>query len=88
MVADLSWQYLPGYFSLWGGSQVQLANGNIEFDLNAPLTAPAPNVASEVQEVTQTSTPELVWKMDIPVPMYAYRAYRVPSLYPGVTWQY
>jgi len=27
--------------------------------------------------------------MDIaPVPLYAYRAYRVPSLYPGVTWQY
>jgi hypothetical protein len=88
MVADLSWQYLPGYFSLWGGSQVQLANGNIEFDLNAPLTGLAPNVASEVQEVTQTSTPELVWKMDIPVPMFAYRAYRVPSLYPGVTWKY
>jgi arylsulfate sulfotransferase len=88
MVADLSWQYLPGYFSVWGGSQVQLSNGNIEFDLNAPLTAPGPNVASEVQEVTQTSTPQVVWKMDIPVPMYAYRAYRVPSLYPGVTWQY
>jgi len=88
MVADLSWEYLPGNFSLWGGSLVQLANGNIEFDLNAPFTAPAPNVASEVQEVTQTSTPELIWKMDIPVPMYAYRAYRVPSLYPGVTWQY
>jgi len=27
--------------------------------------------------------------MDIlPVPLYAYRAYRVPSLYPGVSWQY
>src|SRR5882762_315761 len=88
MVADLSWQYLPGYFSLWGGSEVQLANGNIEFDLNAPVTGLAPNVASEVQEVTQTSTPELVWKMDIPAPMFAYRAYRVPSLYPGVTWKY
>jgi hypothetical protein len=88
MVADLSWQYLPGFFSVWGGSLVQLANGNVEFDLNAPLIAPGPNVASEVQEVTQTSTPQVVWKMDIPVPMFAYRAYRVPSLYPGVTWQY
>ena len=88
MVADLSWEYLPGNLSVWGGSLVQLENGNVEFDLNAPFVAPAPDVASEVQEVTQTSTPELIWKMDIPVPMFAYRAYRVPSLYPGVTWQY
>jgi len=89
MVADLSWDYEPGgLFSQWGGSLVQLANGDIEFDVNAPLVEPGPNVASEVQEVTQTSTPQVVWKMDIPLPMFAYRAYRVPSLYPGVTWQY
>jgi hypothetical protein len=45
-------------------------------------------VVSEVQEVTQTSPPIVVWKMDILFPMSAYRAYRVPSLYPGVSWQY
>jgi hypothetical protein len=88
MMANLDWEYAPGLFSNWGGSINQLANGNIEFDVNAPLAPPSPNVASELQEVTQTSTPELVWKMDIQVPTYAYRAYRVPSLYPGVTWQY
>jgi len=87
-VADLTWSYAPGLFSNWGGSISQLANGNIEFDVNAPLVAPNPNLASEVQEVTQTSTPQLLWKMDIPLPTNAYRAYRVPSLYPGVTWQY
>jgi hypothetical protein len=88
-VADLSWQALPGYLSVWGGSVSQLPNGNVEFDMNAPGQFPITNVASEVQEVTQTATPQLVWKMDIgPVPLYAYRAYRVPSLYPGVTWQY
>ena len=87
-VADLLWTDLPGLFSVWGGSINQLANGNVEFDLNAPILPPTPNVASEIQEVTQTSTPEVVWQMDIsPIPMYAYRAYRVPSLYPGVTWQ-
>ena len=64
----------------------QLANGNIEFDLNAPENPPASNVASEVQEVTQTATPTVVWQMDLPLPMNAYRAYRVPSLYPGVSW--
>ena len=89
MVADINWALAPGLFSVWGGSINQFANGNIEFDVNAPALPPNPNVASEIQEVTQTSTPEVVWKMDIsPIPMYAYRAYRVPSLYPGVTWQY
>jgi arylsulfate sulfotransferase len=88
-VADLAWQALPGYLSIWGGSVSQLPNGNVEFDMNAPGFPPIPNLASEVQEVTQTSTPQIVWKMDIlPVPLYAYRAYRVPSLYPGVSWQY
>jgi arylsulfate sulfotransferase len=88
MVANLLWYDLPGYFSEWGGSINQLANGNIEFDANALAVPPIPNIVSEVQEVTQTSTPTIVWKMDIPSPMDAYRAYRVPSLYPGVSWTY
>jgi arylsulfate sulfotransferase len=88
MMANLEWAYAPNLFSNWGGSISQLLNGNIEFDVNAPLTPPDPSIASEVQEVTETSTPQLVWKMDIQLPTFAYRAYRVPSLYPGVTWQY
>lgn len=86
MVANIIWQDLPGLFSLWGGSINQLENTNVEFDLNAPFPAD-PTFASEVQEVTQTATPQIVWKMDIAA-VNAYRAYRVPSLYPGVTWQY
>jgi arylsulfate sulfotransferase len=86
MVANLLWADPLQYFGVWGGSINQLANGNIEFDLNDPAIPPSANVASEVQEVTQTSTPQVVWKMDIPVPTYAYRTYRIPSLYPGVTW--
>jgi arylsulfate sulfotransferase len=86
--ADLGWAYAPGLFSNWGGSINQLANGNIEFDVNDPLELANSSIASEVQEVTQTATPQLVWKMDILTPAYAYRAYRVPSLYPGVNWQY
>jgi arylsulfate sulfotransferase len=89
MVANLQWAYQPGLFSEWGGSINQLENGNVEFDVNSPLFPPYAGVASEVQEVTQTSTPQVVWKMDFtPVMNTAYRAYRVPSLYPGVTWQY
>jgi arylsulfate sulfotransferase len=87
-VANLLWSDSPGYYGTWGGSINQLPNGNIEFDANSLLFPPSPNIASEVQEVTQTSSPEMIWKMDIATPMYAYRAYRIPSLYPGVSWQY
>ena len=87
-VANLDWEHAPGFFSIWGGSINQLPNGNVEFDLNAPLIPPNPTVASEVQEVTKTTPASVVWQMDVPLPMNAYRAYRVPSLYPGVTWDY
>lgn len=91
MVADLAWDMLPGpyNFSPWGGSINQLNNGNVEFDLNAAILPANPNVTSEVQEVTQTPNAQVVWKLDVLSPtQYAYRAYRVPSLYPGVSWQY
>lgn len=89
MVADLEWADQQTLFGVWGGSINQLANGNVEFDLNAPLIPPFAGVASQIQEVTQTANPQVVWQMDItPVTANAYRGYRVPSLYPGVTWQF
>jgi hypothetical protein len=89
MVADLAWDTQPGYYGVWGGSINQLGNGNIEFDINSLAPPPTANLASEVQEVTQTSSPQIVWKMDlVSATLNAYRAYRVPSLYNGVTWQY
>jgi arylsulfate sulfotransferase len=88
-VADLAWTDSPGLYSLWGGSLNQLANGNVEFDANAPVVPPVANAASIVQEVTQTAPPQVVWQMAItPGTSNAYRAYRYPSLYNGVTWQY
>jgi hypothetical protein len=88
-VANLFWADPLPWFGVWGGSINQLENGNVEFDLNAPQNPPAPNVASQIQEVTQTSPPQVVWQMQIsPSSQTAYRAFRVPSLYPGVTWQY
>jgi arylsulfate sulfotransferase len=87
--ADLAWANAPGYYGTWGGSINQLTNTNVEFDANALLVPPGPTIASEVQEVTQSSTPQTVWKLDIsPATATAYRAYRVPSLYPGITWAY
>lgn len=88
MVANLLWDDLPGYYGTWGGNINQLPNGNVEFDLNAFANPPIANVVSEVQEVTQTSTPEIIWELYVPSPTNAYRAYRIPSLYPGVAWQY
>lgn len=86
MTADLEWDDLPGYYSIWGGSINQLENGNVEFDINSPFTANP--IASEIREITQTSTPQTVWQLDFGLPYTAYRAYRVPSLYPGITWKY
>lgn len=85
MSADLVWDNLPGYYSIWGGSINQLENGNVEFDINSPYTSNP--IASEIREVTQTANPKVVWQLDLALPYNAYRAYRVPSLYPGVTWK-
>jgi arylsulfate sulfotransferase len=82
-VATVVWQDAPGSYSFWGGSINQLPNGNVEFDMSAP----SPEiVGSRVLEVTQADTPQVVWQMDIQKG-HAYRAYRISSLYPGVSWK-
>ncbi len=89
MTAGLMWADSPGFYGNWGGSIQQLANTNVEFDLNSASPSPNGDAASEVQEVTQQPTPQVVWKLDIsPTTETAYRAYRVPSLYNGVIWAY
>jgi len=80
--AALQWQYLPGFFSFFGGAINQLSNGNVEFEMSAPFT---PALGSRVMEVTQTATPQVLWQMDIGGG-YSYRTYRIPSLYPNVSW--
>jgi arylsulfate sulfotransferase len=81
-VANLLWQYLPGYFSFWGGSIDVLSNGDVEFDSSDPFN----KAASQITEVTYADSPQIVWQMMISG-SNAYRGYRIPSLYPGVTWQ-
>ena len=88
-LANMLWQDLPGFFSQWGGSIVTLANGNnVEFDMTSPVdqATPVNQSTSQIMEVTQTDNPQLVWQMNVSG-ANAYRAYRIPSLYPGVTWQ-
>ena len=83
-LATLQWQYLPGFFSFWGGSIDVLSNGNVEFDSSAPSTFEG----SQIIEVTQTDSPQVVWQLNITGAGFgAYRGLRIPSLYPGVTWQ-
>ncbi|HTU40063.1 MAG TPA: aryl-sulfate sulfotransferase [Candidatus Aquilonibacter sp.] len=89
MVANIAWADPLQYFGQWGGALNRFPNGNVEFELNAPLYPPVPDLASYIQEVTGTSPPQVVWQMNFfPAEAFAYRAYRVPSLYNGVTWQY
>jgi arylsulfate sulfotransferase len=81
-VATLLWQDFPAFYSFWGGSVGLLDNGDFEFDLTTVAAKPA----SQVREVTFTTSPQTVWQLDI-TGENAYRAYRIPSLYPGITWE-
>ncbi len=70
-------------YSFFGGNAETLQNGNVEYDECASVALPA-NDAS-IFEVTQTSTPQTVWQMHV-TGQFAYRGFRMPSLYPGVQW--
>jgi hypothetical protein len=73
-------QNLPtSLYSSWGGSVDLLENRNVEYDLAGIESG------SDVFEVTQESSPQTVWHMHVSG-TNAYRAFRIPSLYPGVQW--
>jgi arylsulfate sulfotransferase len=80
--ATLSFNPTTPDYSFFGGNAEVLKNGNVEYD-ECGQTTPANN--SAVFEVTQAATPQTVWEMKI-AGQYAYRAMRIPSLYPGVQW--
>lgn len=80
-VASLPWEYLPGYYSYWGGSAQVLPNGNVEFDATIPFSS----LASQITEIRQKDN-QIVWQMNV-TGQNTYRGMRIPSLYPGVTWQ-
>jgi arylsulfate sulfotransferase len=71
-------QILPtSLYSFFGGNTDQLANGNVEYDLCSQ---------GKVFEVTpDNSNPQTVWSMQVSGTSL-YRAFRIPSLYPGVQW--
>jgi hypothetical protein len=67
-------------YSFFGGNAALLKNGDVEFD-----EASAGGSKAAVYEVTQAASPQTIWQMHI-TGQYAYRAMRIPSLYPGVQW--
>jgi len=69
-------------YSWFGGNAEVLANGNVEYDECDTLMG---TDNASVYEVTPTAAPQTVWHMAI-TGQDAYRAMRIPSLYPGVQW--
>jgi arylsulfate sulfotransferase len=81
-LATLGFHYNPSNFSFFGGNAEVLSNGNVEFDECAISTSPEEAVFSEV---TNHAAPQTVWQMTVSGD-FVYRAFRIPSLYPGVQW--
>ena len=81
-VQILSERNLAPAYSICCGSVVALVNGNLEYDIALDV---ANTNFSTIQEVTQGGSGTLAWKMQINGEL-AYRGFRIPSLYPGVTW--
>jgi arylsulfate sulfotransferase len=69
----------PIEYAFWGGNVDELANGNVEYDLCGVGSS------SFVREVTRELVPKSVWSMVLTKTNF-YRAFRIPSLYPGVQW--
>ena len=69
----------PNLYSSFAGDILQLANSNVEYNLAGVGND------SYVFEVTPVANPTTVWQLHING-TNTYRAYRIPSLYPGVTW--
>ena len=82
MTATLTFhQILPTpLYNDFGGNAETLANGNVEYDLCGLVPE-----SSQVFEVTDQPNPQTVWNLTL-ASNWAYRAYRLPSLYPGVQW--
>lgn len=80
--ASLEWQYLPGYYNFWGGSIEVLENGDVDYDMTTPFGSDSDSIILEVSQNPE----QVVWQLDLDGEN-AYRGYRIPSLYPGVTWQ-
>ena len=83
MTATLAFHPTTLDYSFFGGNAEVLKNGNVEY--NECAAAPLPVNSAKIVEVTQASPSQTVWQMQI-TGQFAYRGFRMPSLYPGVQW--
>jgi arylsulfate sulfotransferase len=79
--ATLTFHPTAPFYSLFGGNNAILKNGNVEYCESDEGNA----LAGDVYEVTQDSNAQTVWHMKV-TGQYAYRGQRIPSMYPGVQW--
>jgi hypothetical protein len=73
-------------FAAFGGSARLMANNDLEYDLCGLAAVGTQNLnnMSDILEVAQPSG-QVAWRMQLSG-NYAYRSFRIPSLYPGVQW--
>lgn len=81
--ATLTFHFETPDYSAFGGNAEVLANGDMEFDECDSTNFINP--AADIYEVSQSSQPQKVWHMHV-AGQFAYRGFRLPSLYPGVQW--
>lgn len=80
--ARVLWEYKSSFYSAALGSITVFDDGNVEFNMGLLFMDP---LRASVLEVTPEAVPRIVWQLDI-YNQFAYRAYRIPSLYLGVQW--
>jgi arylsulfate sulfotransferase len=80
----------PNLYSYFGGNTELLPNGHVEYDLCGLISSGKPGqtlgaASLVVEETMDPSNPQTVWSLQLSNENF-YRAFRVPSLYPGVQW--
>ena len=89
MTATLTFHQIvpPALYNVFGGNAEPPGpvpeSDHIEYDL-CGVSTKAP-ISSQIFEVTNGQNPQTVWNLKV-TGANAYRAYRLPSLYPGVQW--
>jgi arylsulfate sulfotransferase len=81
--ASVVWQDPLSVYGFCCGSTDLLSPSRMEFDV--ATISPVPPYHGIVYEVTYPAAPQTVWQLDI-TDQLLYRAFRIPSLYPGVQW--
>jgi len=86
MTATLTFadQLSTTYYSFFAGDTETQANGDLEYDL-ASYVNNISNNSSSIQETSTGAGPQVVWQTNV-YGEELYRAFRVGSFYPGITW--